>query len=86
MNVAATQPFFAGLCNIRSDPGPISLEGRIYSLLIGEIALADVLKVGNSIVQSQIEIARERALKNARRGATKGGIAYVITDAPEPST
>jgi hypothetical protein len=85
VRVSETQPFFAGLCNVAypNAKGPLDLEDRLFRLFSGEFTLDEVLKIGWTIVQSQIEIARERALKNARSGALKNGMPYVITDGPE---
>ncbi len=83
VRVAETQPFFTGLCNIRTNDNGLDLEGLIFGLLCGEFTLDKVLAVGLPIVRSQIDLARERALKNARKGMLKGGVSYVVTDGPE---
>lgn len=81
LNVAKTQPFFTGLHNVY--PGPVNLEDRIFKLFTREIALSDVMKTGMTIVQSQIEVAHERALKNSRAGILKDGTTYAVTEGPE---
>lgn len=81
VDVAATQPFFAGLGNITDED--VNLEERIFNLLSGVYTLDDVLKIGNTIVKNQIAVARERALRNAREGTLKDGTPYVITNGPE---
>ena len=78
--VAETQEFVTGLCNIES--GDFTLEERIFGVLRGQYQLDDVLKVGRSIVRSQIEIARKWAVENSRRGELKDGTTYAVTEAP----
>jgi hypothetical protein len=88
VNVAETQPFFAGLCNIplgqiNALDKPLDLEDRIFRLLIGSLQLSEVLKVGNSVVRSQTEVARARVSYNSRTGVLRSGQTYAISEGSE---
>ncbi len=80
-NTLKTQPLVTGISNVLVD---VPIEER-YSLLFRNklLKLEDVLNLGSKIMESQIQIAKERTLKNSRTGTFKDGTAYAITDAPE---
>lgn len=86
-----TQPLITGICNILTD---LPIEERYYRLFCGkfdlnkeneenEFKLEYVLKLGSSIMTSQFEVAKERALKNSKIDTFKDGTKYCITDGPE---
>lgn len=75
-----TQPFVTGLHNsLPDDP----LENKFYKLFTGVLDYDDIVAIGNTIVSSQMQVAHERALKNARSGTFRDGTSYVVTDGPE---
>jgi len=75
-----TQPLFTGLFNTFTD---IPFEEKIYKLFTDELIFEDIIKLGTSIVASQVQIARDRAIKNSRRGKFTSGKTYAVTEGPE---
>lgn len=82
VNVEATQALFAGLYET-STKDKVDLDEKIYQVFCGHINLGDVTELGATILKNQRNLARERALKNARTGTFADGTKYVVTDAPE---
>lgn len=80
-NNSATQPLFTGLYNFTKED--LSLLERFEKLLLDEYLFEDVMKFGNSIVDMQISMTNERAVKNAKKFETTDGKMGVMTDAPE---
>lgn len=79
-NTYDTQPLITGIFNSNLE---VSIEERYYQLFNGDMNLEDVLKLGKSIMSSQLEVAKERALKNSKLGTFTDGTKYCITDGPE---
>jgi len=75
-----TQPLITGMFNILTD---LPTETRYYKLFMGEIELSEVIKLGEAVVESQMQVVKERAIKNSRVGTFKDGTTYAITDSPE---
>jgi len=85
---AETQPFVSGLCNIdvptsEKETDGINLANRMFMLFNGLFTFEEVIKIGTAIAASQTEVARERAMKNARCGTFTDGTSYVVTEGPE---
>lgn len=81
-NADGTHPLFAGLWESKAQDAA-GLEATIYLLLTGQLEYDKILEIGNTVFRNHRNLARARALKNARSGKLAGGASYVVTDAPE---
>lgn len=80
-NIADNQAFYTGLYNFGSMD--TSLYDKFVKLFQGEYDLSEVIKSGTFIVNSQILLARERALNNSRTEKLSDGTLAAITEGPE---
>jgi hypothetical protein len=80
-NIAQNQKFYSGIANLSTD---LDLFGRFYSYFLGDVTLEEVMNKGAAILDSQLLMARERAVNNSKIVTLSDGVTKAsITEAPE---
>lgn len=80
LNVSGTQPFFTGFFNCFEDNNFVANFTKLFK---GEASLENIQKLGQSIMESQIKMAAERAKTNSKVITLKNGKTALITEAPD---
>lgn len=78
-NIEESQPFYTGLFNY--DPIELPLFDKFLRLFQGDYDLDDVIKSGRCIVAAQINMARERVIRNSKQITLSDGTNAVVTEA-----
>jgi hypothetical protein len=80
-NIMENQPFYTGLFNFGDME--LSLYDKFVNLFRGEYDLSEIINSGKAIVNSQVLMAKERALKNSRLEKLSDGTVAAVTEGPE---
>lgn len=82
LNTEGTQPLITGMSNILIDDDD-SVYGKYLKLFSGKIKFEEVLLLGESLVNSQKALVKDRIKRYSRTGVTKDGYKYSITQSCE---
>lgn len=75
-----TQPLITGICNFMQCEPILSRWAEVFK---NESTFDFIMQHGNTIMGTQVDMAKERVAKNSRRGTFTTGITYAVSVAPE---
>ena len=77
-NITSNQQFFTGMFNINNDR---TLYENFLKLFQGGYNIDDVMKLGRNLLDSQMNIVKERIIKNSKVVKLEDGTEAVLTEA-----
>ena len=82
-NVDRNQAFFTGMFNVEPANDDISLFDKFYNFFQGSYNEDELTNQGQSILNAQMMVAKERVINNSKQVELKDGTKAVITKASE---